>query len=96
MLIKKQIEKGYFINLKKWQDDEDDRRTQHQINIDYTAYVLKVETRKMQSALENTNNLLTILLNDPLVQKDQKEFIQKRIDFNRIILQQYEEEVVNA
>lgn len=86
----------YDCNHKKWQANEDDNRKIHEVAVDFTIGCIELETAPLRHAIDTTNHLLTVLLADPLVHKDQKEYIQKRLEINRKLLQSYELEVVNA
>ena len=87
MLSKYQIAKAWALSHGHWTNDEDDRRKVHEVVVDFTKETIDCEIKALQTALNDTNQLMSVLLADPLVHKDQKDFIKKRLELNKTILQ---------
>lgn len=91
--LKSRITKSYTIYHNQWIHNEDDTRKHHEVSIDFAIRVTGVEAAPLKMALDHTNHLLAVLLSDPLVQKDQKAYIEARLVANKQILLSYHEEM---
>lgn len=96
MLNKKEISAAWKVAFNEFQNNEDDERENyHAVVTDFVVDVIDTETSNLITALNDTNQLMSVLVADPLVQKDQKDFIRKRIETNKAIIKR-EGEKVNA
>ncbi len=86
MLNKYQITKLWSLAHNQWIHDENDDRKKNDVIVDFTIDTVSSETSNLRTALNDTNQLLSVLLSDPLVQKDQKDFIRKRLETNKAII----------
>lgn len=93
--LKARLTKAYTINHNQWLRSDGDNRKQHDVSIDFAVTSIGVETAALRIGLEHTNHLLSVLLNDPLIPKDHKGYVQSRLDANRKLINAYEESEVS-
>lgn len=86
MLNKTTIAKLWTLANAQWINSEDDSRKSPEVIVDFTIETIDSETRNLRTALIDTNQLMSVLLADPLVHKDQKDFIRKRLETNKAII----------
>lgn len=94
MLTKKEILYVYAIAKFDWLGNENDERAQPEMIADFIVDVIENQCDAARQALINTNQLLSTLLIDPMIPKDQKSLIRARYDENKAIILAKEKEAV--
>lgn len=96
MLTRKEILHVYAVTKADWLASENDERAQPEMVADFIIDVLENECESARQAVINDTQLLSTLLIDPMIPKDQKGLIRARYDENKLIILAKESEVVNA
>ena len=86
MLNNHTISRLWALAFSQWQNNDDDTRKNHEVIVDFVTETVESETANLRTALNDSNQLMSVLLSDPLVHKDSKDFIRKRLETNKAII----------
>lgn len=96
MLTRKKILRVYAVTKADWLGNENDARTQPEMVADFIIDVIENQCEPCRQAVILDSQLLSTLLIDPMIPKDQKGLIRARYEENKMIILAKESEVIHA